>query len=196
MHKKTDDNIGPVGIFSYQGNAGVTHLALMTASYFSSKKGRNVWYLELGNQYTIERMVTTVNGRYMGKNGEFIADRIRFFPNVSVEKALELLKKAPEVVIIDFGKMTPDKIRVLILCEKRILVSNLSLWKQEEFLDIVTEKIKGPGKLWTRHVCFFGKGNIRLVSKRIKEKIEGLREADVPFYLKKEQADQILKLLR
>ena len=195
MHKNEDDKKSPIGVFSYQGHAGVTHLALMMASYFSSKKGRTVWYLELENQYCIEGICSALNGRYIGKRGEFVVDRITFFPNLTIQKATAILNRAPGIVLIDFGVMTPEKENLLKSCQKRFLMSDLSLWKQEKYLEIFFEKMKRDGKVWDKNICFFGKRYAGKVAWKTKEKIEVLKPVDTPFTLRKEDVSQILRLL-
>lgn len=195
MHKKEDDGTKTIALFSYQGHTGVTHFALLLASYFSSKRGKNVWYFEVGNQYAIESILDVVKGRYIGTDGEFKVDKVTFFPNMSAERARRLANKMPGVIIMDFGKLTAEKEELVQLCDERILMIDGMLWKQDGLVRVLTQKKNKNEKLWTRCFCFFGRGYQKFLSSALKEKIDSVPEITNPLCLKREDIKKIFPLV-
>ena len=167
MHKNKDDRYKIIGVFSYQGHVGVTHFALVLASYFSSKKGKKVWYIEVGKQYTIQSLSKDLQGRYIGEKGEFIVDRITFFPNVTIDRVLNLLQSSPDIVIMDFGRITKETEELLKKCQARWLICDFSLWKQEWISNILMRRSRQQQKPWSRCWCFFGKKHVKRYSLKI-----------------------------
>lgn len=194
MHKKKDDMQYPIGICSYQKGVGVTHLALSLATYFSSKQGKKVWYLEVGNQFTIENLREPIKGRYLGKDGQFQAEHITFFPNLQEEKVLGLMASAPGIIIIDFGQLSEGKEELLKLCPQRWLVCDIALWKQEQLVKTLNWK-KNEEKLWNRCVCFFGKKQRGKITRQIGEKIWSVPQVSNPFCMSREEARELLGFL-
>ena len=194
MHKKDEDNFS-IGLFSYQGSTGVTHMALALAAYFSSKKGRRVWFIEVGNQHTIETLAGQIKVRRIGEEGEFLADRVTFFPNVTIERAMELLHLARGIVIVDIGVWDKEKGPLLGMCSRRWLLGDFSLWKQEAIVQMLLWKIGTKKRHWDKCMCFFGKKHTRKISSKIGEKVECLPEIADPLLLGREGAEAIEKFL-
>ena len=80
-------------------------MALMMASYFSSRRGRMVWYLEVGNQYCIERICTALNGRFIGKNGEFVIEAVKSYRHSTFEPHDKVANCAPENAINGYSRI-------------------------------------------------------------------------------------------
>lgn len=183
-----------VGLFSYQPGVGVTNLATTFSSLLSSRQGKKVWYLEIGGQHTIEKLMNKLKGHYVGDRGEFMVDRITFFPNLSVEKAMGLLKDAPGAVVMDFGVMEYEKEKLAALCTKRILVCDFSLWNQDTIVRTMLWKKEDKKKIWSKCACYLGKGQIKWVEKELEETIYPLPEITNPFCVCRQEFKEIMKL--
>lgn len=194
MHKEARAINLRIGFFGYQPKVGVTNLALTFSTLLSSRQGKKVWYLEIGPQHTVEKLVSFINGTYIGEHGEFQSDGITFFPNLSVKRTIDLLKCAPEVVMIDFGKISPEKEKVLAMCEQRILVCDFSLWNQETIIQRLFRQKEDKNKNWNQCVCYFGKRHIKKVERQLKEKVYPLPDIVNPFCVGKEELKDIMKL--
>lgn len=64
---------------------------------------------------------------------------VDYYPDVTIRKMTELLRRDYEYSILDFGVLTPHTRLEFLHCDKRIVLCNVSPWKTTQFDKFVHE---------------------------------------------------------
>lgn len=155
------ERLESIGIAGSGASVGVTHFALMTASYLSGVLCRRTAVLEQNEsgsfaqlkkiyQTDAEKKKTVISG----DRQPFKIGGIFFYQKAAGTKWYDAEEQGIETVVIDFGTLTEENQDAFFRCSRRFLVGSVSGWQAAEFAAVVSEKQKW--KKWCEYFVSFG----------------------------------------
>ena len=132
------------GIIGAGRGTGVTHFSIRAANYFCSWKQRKTAVIQWNSHKDTERMrnFLEASGKEGGrfKKEPFRVLEVDFYCQGGPEVLAACMEKDYQEILIDFGKVREEVFPEWLRCTKKVLVADLSEWKLEAFLGLLTEK--------------------------------------------------------
>ena len=129
-----------IGIASSASGLGATHLCIALANYLASKKGLKTACLELGQADTFEDLKNNCTpGLFSAKTAahrSFKIYDVDYYPNVKKEELATLSNAGYDILIFDFGVLTPSDLDEFCRCDKKLLLNSAAGWRRSELAAI------------------------------------------------------------
>ena len=182
-----------VAVFGTEKSVGVTSLCVALAAMASSGKNTKVLLLEMGNQHTFVKIRRFYDRKMLSTDGEFQMDRIRFYPDTTIEKALDLIAQEDVFIILDCGKDVMKYQEVLKFCTRKILLCSLLPWKIQQVIFLLThEKCEN---LWDCALVTSGKSQLQKIKRITGYSMKPWIFIEEPLSLKKHDMEELYQLI-
>ena len=89
---------------------------------------KNVGILEASGNRDISRIKKYYDNRIINKRGDFRSNGISFFPDLTENEALDIIKKSG-TYIVDLGSRVRDNDKLLLMCDVKLLMINVLPWR-------------------------------------------------------------------
>lgn len=187
-----------IGLIGTHTGAGVTHLGLMMAHYFSECQGQNTAYIECGSHNELgflqQAFFDPAEDSYNRET--FRLRRITFYKNRSLQGIPEIVGDQYNCVILDLGTdMTKHKSEFL-RCDKKVVVGSLAIWKQQSLEKFISNygHIKNSEQ-WIYVFPFTTNRLLKEAVKKLDKKIYGIPYEPDPFLLSEEMIHFFQRIL-
>ncbi len=178
-----------IGLIGTHTGAGVTHLGLMMAHFFSECQGHKTAYIECGHHNELgflqQAFFDPAEDSY---NREiFRLRRVTLYKNRSLQGIPEIVGDQYNCVILDLGTdMTKHKSEFL-RCDKKIVVGSLAIWKQHDLEKFINSygHIKNSEQ-WIYVSPFTTNQSLKEAVNKLDKKIYGVPYEPDPFLLSEE----------
>lgn len=155
-----------IGILGNDKGAGVTHLAIMTAGYLSSKERKKTAVIELNH----DDAFCEVNNLYYGDLNtdnfnpvSFNINGVDYYCGIGIEQYSGILNLGYEYIVLDFGCNLDNNFSELMRCNIKYIVGSCSEWKLIKFESFISDlkQVTGQNKV----DFLYNFGNAKLVTK-------------------------------
>lgn len=180
-----------IGLIGVRCGVGVSHLAFLLATYFN-KQGNSVALVEVGESRCFSQIEEALHGQINRQAEQFKMKKMTFYKNY-LETGLGRVKQAGySVILVDFGKIEPDKILFFNEMDIGYLVGYGNDWRYQEIIETVTNY----PSCRINHIIvnLAGKEEIRELAKAVDAKVMGIDFIKEPFEYSK-QLDKNMKAI-
>lgn len=184
-----------IGVAGTAHGLGVTHLCIALANYSASKKRKKTACLELQNTTAFKELEENGIPYFLpaAKSAHhfFQIYDVDYYPTVSKEQIPILKNAGYEVLILDFGLLTPDSLDEFYRCDKKLLLGSPACWRIKEIEMFFSSypQIKNLESLFLM-ISYGTKTTILRIGKKLSIPYRQLRSVPFltdPFHIKKEQ---------
>jgi hypothetical protein len=188
-----------IGITGTHSGAGVTHLAVLMATYFSEYLGLRTAFLECAPKNEIQYIKNHFFKEYdesADAEDNFSVHRVTFYKNRNVQGIPEIMGDQFDCVILDFGIDVNKYKGEFLRCDKKIIVSSLAVWKVEGLRRFIhnTGYIKNSDQ-WIYGIPFVQDKVINKGRKELNVPIYGIPYEPDPFVLSNSTIQFFQKIL-
>lgn len=187
-----------IGILGTHKGAGVTHLGILLANYLSEWLGRKTAFLECYPQKDLQYLQYYFYGETEGMEEKdcFPIHRVTYHNNVKEQAIAEIIGDDYDCVILDLGTDFQKSKNEFLRCDKKIVVSSLTIWKRHELENFLqkTNHIK-YNEQWTFVIPFGQSRVIKKAAKELHREIYGGSYEPDPFSLSTDTIQLFRKLV-
>ena len=187
-----------IGIFGTHKGVGATHLGISLANYLSEWLGRKTAFIECYPQKDIQFIQYYVNGRIESKEDKeyFNVHRVTYYKNVKEQEIAEIVGNDYDCVVLDLGTDFNKGKNEFLRCDRRIVVSSLTIWKKQELEKFIvnTCHIKYSDQ-WTYVIPFVQSKDIKKAAKELHREIYEIPYEPDPFALSTDTIQLFQKLI-
>lgn len=187
-----------IGIAGSHKGAGVTHFGIMLTTYLSEWVGKKTVYLEYSPKKSTEYLRHYIYGdsEEYEDNKPFVINHSTFYSNVKEQDAAEILGDRYDCVVLDLGTDFLRYKNEFLRCDKRIVVSSLTIWKRYELEKFInnTEYLKSSSQ-WNYLIPFCNGKEVKHAAMELQRKIYGVPYEPDPFNISKETLQLFQKML-
>lgn len=141
-----------MGIAGAGRGTGVTHFVLQAANYLCSCRQKKTAVIQWNLQKDLEKIRAFLSAA--GKEGSrslkgkdhFRLLGVDYYCEGDLTVLAECMEKDYQEILIDFGEIREKIFPEWLRCTKKVLVADLSEWKLEAFLGLLTEKGETAGE--------------------------------------------------
>ncbi len=175
-----------IGLIGTHPGAGVTHLGIMLSNYFSEYLGCKTAFLECGSGSDFQYLQ-----QYFYDPGEdiynrdfFTIHRVTFYKKRNLQGIPEIIGDQYDCIVLDLGTDMVKNKSEFLRCDKKIVVSSLSVWKEHEMRQFIenTKHLRNSEQ-WTYVIPFTDHAAVNRVSKKLHRKVYGIPYEPDPFFL-------------
>ena len=178
-----------IGLIGTHSGAGVTHLGLMLAHYFSEYQGQKTAYIECGHHNELDFLQQAFfDPAEDSYNREtFRLRRITFHKNRSLQGIPEIVGDQYDCVILDLGTDMAKHKSEFLRCDKKVVIGSLAIWKQHGFEKFINNygHIKNSEQ-WIYVSPFTTDRSLKEAVKKLNKNIYGIPYEPDPFLLSEE----------
>ena len=135
-----------MGIAGAGRGTGVTHFVIQAANYLCSCRQKKTAILQWNPQKDLEKIRAFLgaggkeDSRSFKKKDHFRLLGVDYYYEGDPAVLAACMEKDYQEILIDFGKVREEVFPEWLRCTKKVLVADLSEWKLEAFLGLLTEK--------------------------------------------------------
>ena len=150
-----------MGIAGAGRGTGVTHFVIQAANYLCSCRQKKTAILQWNPQKDLEKIRAFLgaggkeDSRSFKKKDHFRLLGVDYYYEGDPAVLAACMEKDYQEILIDFGKVREEIFPEWLRCTKKVLVADLSEWKLEAFLGLLTEKGEAA-KEWICMTAFGG----------------------------------------
>lgn len=178
-----------IGLIGTHSGAGVTHLGISLAAYFSEYQRRNTAYVECSSHNDLSNLQKNCTdiSEDTCYQGFFTHRRVTFYKNRNLLNIPEIIGGQFECIILDMGTDIVKNKSEFLRCDKKIVVSSLAVWKRQELNKFIlnTAHINNCEQ-WIYAIPFTTNKEIKEALKKQRKKLYAVPYEPDPFYLTKE----------
>lgn len=131
-----------IGIASAASGLGATHLCIALANYLVSKKGYKTACLEFGQSNAFEELknncAPALFSAKPAANRYFKIYDVDYYPNVKKDELPALSNAGYDVLILDFGVLSPDNLDEFYRCDQKLLLNSAASWRRNELTTLLS----------------------------------------------------------
>lgn len=174
-----------IGIVGTHKGAGVTHFGILLAQYISECLGLTTAYLECYPQDEIQYLQYFLKTSIDEKQEDsFSIHRVTYYKHIQDKKIGEIIGDQYDCVILDLGTDFTKGKNEFLRCDKKIVVSSLSLWKRHELENFIqhTNHIKNSEQ-WIYAIPFGETNDIKFYTKEFQRDFYGIPYEPDPYII-------------
>ncbi len=188
----TGHNTMTIGIIGISHGVGTTHLAIMLAVFLSVVYGQKGIVAELNDSDSLRQAGIILNNLFP-KNNKLIK-MISIRPS-DIEQLSQVLSAGHDFVIIDFGCDYESARNQFLMCNMKIVVGSLSLWKLGDYVGFMVQREKdGVAKGWEYLASSGPAEAVGYLKKQFKINVSLIPCETDPFSLHEESLDFLHRL--
>ena len=191
-----------IGLIGTHHGAGVTHLSIMVASYLSEWLGKKVAYVEYGQRKDIKHMQHLYEGTYCSakegseEEGFFLIHRVTYYKSVKPADLSEIIGGSFDCIILDLGMDFTKNKHEFLRCDKKIVVSSLTPWKQHELERFYEHTCHiNQSDEWQYMIPFVEKQGIKQAARDFRKQLWRIPYEPNPFSLSEETIHFFQKII-
>lgn len=175
-----------IGIIGTHSGAGVTHLGILLANYFSQYLGLKTAFVECGFRNGFQCLQQALLGpeEDVGNQDSFSLQRITFYGNRNLQSIPEIIGGRYDCVILDLGTDMAKNKSEFLRCDKKIVAGSLAMWKLHDLERFIVNSahIKNSEQ-WVYAIPFTTEKVLKEAEKRLEKKMYGIPCEPDPFLL-------------
>lgn len=191
-----------IGIIGTHHGTGVTHLSILLANYLSEWLGKKVAYVEYGGQKDIKFMQYIYEGT-CGSSKEsseeesfFLIHRVTYYKSVKPTELAEIIGDSFDCVILDLGMDFTKNKHEFFRCDKKLVVSSLTPWKQQELERFYEHTCHiNQSDEWLYMIPFGERQEIKQAAKEFGKQFWGIPYEPDPFSLSEKTVHFFQKII-
>lgn len=160
-----------IGIIGTHIGVGSTHFSILLSNYMSECLGKKTACLECFPQNELKYMEEAydLDGKATSLNDSFSLYKVHYFKNVKEERIAEIMGYGYDCLVLDLGIDLWKKKNEFIRCDKKIVISNLAIWKYKGLENFVARAGEiGINKDWEYGINFGTRKITRDISRQYK----------------------------
>ncbi|WMJ85671.1 hypothetical protein [Anaerocolumna sp. MB42-C2] len=175
-----------IGLMGTHPGAGVTHFGIMLSNYFSEYLGLKTAFLECG----LRDDFPYLHQHFYAPDGDlqnldfFTIHRVTFYKKRNLQGIPEIIGDQYDCIILDLGTDMVKNRSEFLRCDKKIVVSSLSVWKEHEMRQFIenAKHIKN-NEQWVYVIPFTDNTTVNRVSKKLQRIVYAVPYEPDPFLL-------------
>ncbi len=194
-----DNSIKKIMILGTEPGVGATHFSILLASYYVFILGKKVCIVDLSETDDYQCMDRIYHGDNPFSTSDYIypIKKIDFLISSGKPDRQKLIRTAlahgHDIIIFDNGTKSDDIEKDMIMCDRKYMIGNCSLWKVLGFEKQISRltNIHAYQYLYT-----FGQmENTEAMRRKYGIKIRQIPYTDSPFRIEKRQLSEIEKII-
>lgn len=128
-----------IGIIGVCPGVGVTHLAFCLSQFLDKIAGQHTALVEYNRNGDFYHFQSCYFEEESEIKESFQLGGINCYPSVNTAVYMNILNKNYSNIIVDFGSNRIYAFSEFLRCDKKIVVANLSEWRQESLIQFINE---------------------------------------------------------
>lgn len=187
-----------IGIIGTHIGVGSTHFAILLSNYISECLGKKTAYIECYPQDELRYLEEAYSskGKATPRDQEFSLYGVDYYKSMHERKIAEVIGYEYDSIILDLGTDLKKVENEFIRCDKKIVISSLTIWKVrklENFLER-TEELREKQELIYGIPFSTGK-NARRISKKYKIPAFSIPYEPNPFVISADTIKMFQKII-
>lgn len=160
-----------IGVIGTHIGAGSTHFSILLSNYISECLGKKTACIECFPQNELKYMEEAydLDGNATSLNDSFSIYKVHYYKSIKEERIAEIIGYGYDCVVLDLGIDLNKKRNEFFRCDKKIVISNLAIWKYKELENFMAKT--GEMRInqeWEFGINFSTKKNTREMSRQYK----------------------------
>ncbi len=174
-----------IGIIGTGSGVGATHLAIMLSVFLSYITGRKTALVEKNDSGCFRQAEIILQN--MKWNNKKTIKEISIYKQASSSELSNIMASGFEFVVVDFGHNLEDNQDQFLMCNAKIVVGSLSLWKIHELVGFLAKIENEPSKKYWAYLMSspIQKGQ-KYLRNKFKLNVQVIPYEPDPFYLRGE----------
>ncbi|MCI8669340.1 MAG: hypothetical protein HFI34_07460 [Lachnospiraceae bacterium] len=194
-----DNSIKKIMILGTELGVGVTHFSILLASYYVFILGKKVCIADLSETNDYRYMEQIYHGDNLFDTSDYIypIKKIDFLIPAGKPDRRKLIQTAlthsHDIIIFDNGTKSDDIQQDMIMCDRKYIIGNCSLWKVLDF----EKQISRLTNIYAyQYLYTFGQiENTEAIRRKYGIKFWQIPYTDSPFRIEKKQLSEIEKII-
>lgn len=121
-----------IGVTGTHRGAGSTHLAMMLAVFCGITMGERTAIVEM-NRSGCFRQARIIRSAIDGHKNKYFHKKISIFEQSGIKELADIVSMGYSYIITDFGYDCEAEKEAFLLCNRKLIIGNLSWWKLQHY---------------------------------------------------------------